>query len=82
MCVELHIIFTDRATILSKKQYSNWQAIQSDYDDYKASLGPWDSAEVVKYLVFDYPNLDPTAAKQVADFLGAGAEVLELTFAS
>lgn len=44
---DLNIIFTEAELLVSKKSYSSWREIQDEYDDYKASLGPWDAKRLI-----------------------------------
>lgn len=60
-----HIIYTETKVILSKHQYESFREIQNDFSDFKASLGPWTELEVIDYLDFEYPNLEPNANEQL-----------------
>lgn len=64
--MRLHIIYTESEIILSKKEYANWQEVQQDFPDYKASLGPWLEADVIQYLDAEYSNIFPNARTQVS----------------
>lgn len=65
--MQLHIIYTESAMLLSKTEYATWQDLQRDFADYKASFGPWPDAEVVEYLDEEYPGIFPDARTQVAE---------------
>jgi len=78
--MELHIIYTESEIILSKEHFGSWRDIQDQFADYTASLGPWDHEAVIAYLEDDHPELEPSAAVQVAALLGAAALTCVLTF--
>lgn len=78
--MELHIIYTDTDMLLSKAHFGSWREIQNQYADYKTSLGPWESDAVIDYLAFDYPDLVPSAATQVAALLASESGTHVLTF--
>lgn len=78
--MELHIIYTDTDMLLSKARFGSWREIQDQYADYKTSLGPWESDTVIEYLTFDYPDLVPSAATQVAALLASESPTCVLTF--
>lgn len=40
--------------LLSIKQYSNWQEIQDEYEDYTASLNFASIEEIADYILMDY----------------------------
>lgn len=67
--MNLHIIYTSQAVLLSGRSYASWREIQDEYVDYVASLGPWTEGEVIDFLADDYPNLEPPAEQQVAAFV-------------
>jgi isopentenyldiphosphate isomerase len=79
--MKLHIIYTDNEVLLSKKSYVSWREIQDEFDDYKASLGPWGEDEVVQYLAEEYPALRPSAQNQVSALIHGHNSVAELSFA-
>ena len=66
--------------LLSKKQYPSWREIQSDFTDYKASLGPWSESEAFEYLRDEYPALEPAPDVQIAQLLKSSMHTKELTF--
>ena len=78
--MELHIIYTDTDMLLSKARFGSWREIQDQYADYKTSLGPWESDAVIDYLAFDYHDLVPSAATQVAALLASESPTCGLTF--
>ena len=78
---ELHIIFTKKESVLiSRKPYATWQEIQDEYDDYMASLGPWDVTTVVSWLNEEYSTLLPSAQEQVDALVSSEQIVQSLTF--
>lgn len=78
----LHIIYTEAAMFLSKKDYSSWREIQDEFSDYKASLGPWEADVVAEYLQHDYSDLVPSAATQVANLLRSDSVLRRVTFSA
>ena len=78
---ELHIIFTDEQVLLSKKAYASWREIQAEFNDYKASLGPWDAATTVFWLEEEY-DLVPSAEEQIALLLSSDQTVQTVSFAT
>jgi predicted lipoprotein len=77
--MELHIIYTETDMFLSKARFE-WHEIQDQYSDYKTSLGPWAPDAVIDYLAFDYPDLAPSAAKQVEALLAGESPTCVVTF--
>ena len=78
--MELHIIYTDSNVVLSKKKYDEWNQIQEEYPDYKASLGPWSLDEVIDFLKDEYDNLLPSASIQVNEFSDSSVIAKELSW--
>ena len=78
---ELHIIFTDEQVLVSKKAYGSWQEVQAEFDDYKASLGPWDAATIVSWLTEEY-DLAPSAEEQIASLLSSDQTTQTVSFAT
>lgn len=76
---ELHIIFTDEHVVVSRKAYASWQEVQSEFDDYKASLGPWDTATTVSWLEDEY-DLAPSAEEQIASLLSSDQPARAISF--
>ena len=56
MKTKIHYIILEDTVLLSKKNYSNWKEIQDDYDDYKASLGPYSKEELIDYFKSDFKD--------------------------
>jgi hypothetical protein len=44
--------------LLSRKNYHSWRDIQDEYEDYKASLGPYSLKEVVSFFEIEYGEDD------------------------
>ncbi len=78
----LHIIYNGTQVLLSKRPWSSWKEIQSAYADYKASLGPWSSAEATLFLQDEYADLKPSVGDQVRALEASSAETITLTFAN
>lgn len=78
---ELHIIFTDEQVFVSKKAYASWQEIQAEFDDYKATLGPWDAAKTVSWLAEEY-ELVPSAEEQIESLMSSDQTAQTLSFAT
>lgn len=77
---ELHLIFTEEQVFISKKAYASWREIQTEYSDYKASLGPWSEEETVSWLGEEYGDLSLSAQQQVEILLSGNEEVRTVTF--
>lgn len=80
--MNLHIIYTESAMYLSKKEYSSWRDVQLDFPDFKTSLGPWSDQEVEEYLDDEYRNLKPAAVEQIAILRSAETMLIEVSFGS
>ena len=78
--MNLSIIYTKDDVLLSTKKYSSWREIQEEFDDYKASFGPWSIEDVTDFLRLEYPSLNPAAEIQVREAV-ATQEPLKLRFA-
>ena len=78
--MELQIVYTERAVLLSKQSQLSWRELQAEIPDYKASLGPWSRDEVVEYLAAEYKSLEPAASVQVELFVQSQAVIQELVF--
>lgn len=78
--MELHIIYTESAMLVSKERFSSWREIQDRYAGFKASLGPWEDEAVIAYLSDEYADLLPAAYIQVNDLLRSEAATCVLTF--
>lgn len=78
---ELHIIFTSVEMLISRKPYASWREIQDEYDDYKASLGPWEAVDVASWLDDEYSDLLPSAQEQVRALLSSEQVARNITFA-
>jgi hypothetical protein len=77
---ELHIIFTREKVLISRNPYASWREIQDEYDDYMASLGPWQVATVISWLEEEYSDLAPSAQEQVEAFLSSEQVVRSVSF--
>ncbi len=69
MVVRLTIVYTKSGTLLTKKFYADWRDVQAEFDDYMASLGPFEPSELVEYLAITYPVEPPFADDAIAEFL-------------
>ena len=78
--MELHIIYTESAMLVSKERFSSWREIQYRYAGFKTSLGPWEDEAVIAYLSDEYADLMPAASIQVNGLLGSEAAGCVLTF--
>lgn len=78
--MQITIIHLENDMLISKENFESWREIQSKYENYKASLGPWDIEEVVEYLNDEYTNLSPSAEIQVSNLLNDAQRSLKLTF--
>jgi len=80
--VDVHIIFTKSAVLLSRKSYASWRQIQDDFEDYKASLAPRSPEDAIEWLGTEYSDLSPSASDQMRAFLSGSEDVVEVTFGS
>lgn len=82
MCktMQITIIYLKDEMLISKINYESWREIQDEYDDYKTSLGPWSTDEVVEYLNDEYINLNPQAEVQVGNLSSGPQKTIMLTF--
>jgi hypothetical protein len=55
---QLQLIFLKSGLLLSRKQYASLREIQTDYEDYMTSLGPFSAEEVFSYFELDYGQDD------------------------
>lgn len=78
--MQLHIIYTETAMLLSKKEYLTWQDVQRDFQDYKASLGPWADDEVADYLNEEYSDIFPDVQAQIAELRNSESLSMEVRF--
>jgi len=77
---EVLIILTRKEVLISRKPYASWREIQDEYDDYMASLGPWDTATATSWLDEEYSGLSPSAKDQIGTFLCSEQAVHTLSF--
>ena len=82
MCktMQITIIYLKDEMLISKINYESWREIQDEYDNYKTSLGPWSTDEVVEYLNDEYINLNPKAEVQVGNLSSGPQKTIVLTF--
>ncbi len=78
--MDLHIVFTESAVLLSRKPYASWRQIQDEMVDYKASLGPMSPDEATVWLDEEYSYISPAASAQVGSFLSNSEDIVEITF--
>lgn len=76
----IYIIFTKEEVLISSKTYASWEEIQSEFDDYRASLGPWNSAEVASWLDSEYSHLVPSAEEQLQALLTSQQPIRTVSF--
>jgi hypothetical protein len=76
----IHIILTRNEVLISRTPYASWREIQGEYDDYMASLGPWDTATATSWLDEEYSGLSPSAHDQIRAFLYSEQAVRTLSF--
>ncbi len=73
----LHIVYLrPDGMLLTKKEYRTWRDIQDEYDEYMASLGPWDVAEVIDFIRTEYPSSPPFTEDQIRRFVESDEIVL------
>ncbi|MNK81229.1 hypothetical protein D3C87_1009700 [compost metagenome] len=78
---EAHIILTRKEVLISRRSYASWCEIQDEYDDYMASLGPWDTTTATSWLDEEYSGLSPSAQDQIGAFLCSEQAVRSLSSA-
>src|SRR3954451_2767409 len=72
---DAHIVYCESQTLLDRGQYGPWRDIQDTYPGYKASLGPWSEAEIVRFLEDDWGPDDsrwPFTRRAIAEFFRSG----------
>lgn len=74
----VHIVILESAMLLSKKLYSGWREIQDEYDDYKASLGPWSAEEIQSFFQDEYPSHADEWSAVLKAFMTSKAETCTL----
>jgi hypothetical protein len=56
--VNLHIVFLEDRTLITKRPVGDWREFQNLYADFKTSLGPWTAEQVIDFVETEYPG-DP-----------------------
>lgn len=75
----LHLIYLERALLLSKKPYSDWREIQAEYFDYKTSLSFGGVEEVLGFLKDEYPEYQtPELEARIRAFTGSSEAAMSL----
>lgn len=74
----LHIIYLNNKTMLSKKNYKNWQEIQNDFNDYKTSLSYSSIESVIDFLKDDW-NINDKKIKEIINFYKSNKKNLILS---
>lgn len=72
--VPIHVIHTKGEFVLSKRNYSDWKAIQASFSSYVTSLDPMVYAELIEYLNNEYGDSWPIPKQQVHDFIYSSNE--------
>ena len=75
------LVFSDEQVLVSRKAYVSWQEIQAEFDDYKASVGPWDAATTASWLEEEY-DLMPSAEEQIGSLMSSDQTVRTISFAT
>jgi hypothetical protein len=60
------IFLRNSKVVLSKKAYSDWKEIQTEYEDYMSSLEFKSTEDLIEYLSFDY-KISPEQIKSQID---------------
>ena len=76
--MKIHIIYLENDMLLSKAEYSDWKQIQDQFQEYKASLGPWDSEEIIEYLSEEYPEMYAEKQDEITTYLNNNIKELVL----
>jgi hypothetical protein len=75
----LHIVYLQSGMLLTKKTYRDWREKQDEFEDYKASFGPWPVSDVLDYLEFEYPaDMTEGEKARIAQFIESERESIEL----
>ena len=79
----LHIVYLRSGPmLLTKKSYRSWREIQDEYEDYMASLGPWQAADVLQFLKDEYPeHFSHEEIQRINAFLQSEIETVEILVA-
>lgn len=72
-----HLVFLEHALLLVKRPGADWRALQDEFADYKASLGPWRLADAVVWLGEEYGE-DAGRDSRIAAFGVAKEDVLSI----
>lgn len=78
METKIHYIILKDTILLSKKNYSDWKEIQNDFDEYKASLGPYNKEDLIDYLRLDFKdeNEFPISLQRIESFFNSDEYLL------
>jgi len=78
--LEITLIILENRILLSNEFYGSIRDIQEVYDTYMSSLGPWKKEEMIDLLVREFPDLEPSASKQVEALLTQKNNTVPLLF--
>ncbi len=59
------VVHTSSGMCLTTAVYSHWREVQDAFEDYKASLGPYEVDDLIEYLGIEYPTNPPFEAQDV-----------------
>ena len=65
----LALVYTEHALLLVKQRPYDWRALQAEFFDYKASLGPYTVEGLFELLEHEYGARGPFARADVAAFV-------------
>lgn len=71
---DFHLVIRDGARWAIVRTSEDWKAIQARYDDYKASLGPFDLFGLLALLEADWPEIYLAHEEDIRSFAAAGGE--------
>lgn len=72
-------IILENNVLISKKEYSDWRAIQDEYfDNYVTSMGPWTVDEFLEYLKDDFKDESnwPFNTQDILEFIATDNIIL------
>jgi len=82
MSDKAYYIILENTVLLSKKHYSSWQEIQTDYyENFKTSFPAMTCEEIISYFADDFGHEDcwPFSHKEITEFFAGEEAVIEKT---
>jgi len=63
--LEITLIILENKILISNSFYESQRDIQRLYDAYVSSVGPYEKEDMIDLLTKEFPDLEPSASKQV-----------------